>query len=137
VRRTRLERKTPLRSSGRSIKPKKRSAATFARVYGSAERVEFVRWLPCLVCAMKPCENAHTVTGGTGRKADARTIVPLCHTHHQDYDQHRGVFADAAERELMKASAPRVEALWQERRGLEPIGRVVARVLPTLTGEDA
>ena len=55
---------------------------TFARVYGSAERVAWMRRQPCLVCSGLPSENAHTRSGGTGRKGDADSIVPLCHYHH-------------------------------------------------------
>ena len=55
---------------------------TFARVYGSAERVAWMRRQPCLVCSGLPSENAHTRSGGTGRKGGADSIVPLCHLHH-------------------------------------------------------
>lgn len=30
--------------------------------------------------------NAHTRTGGTGRKSDAKYIAPLCDKHHREYD---------------------------------------------------
>ena len=137
MKRTRLERKTPLRSSGR-LTPKKRSAATFARVYGSTARVLWVKSLPCVVCGGGPCEGHHITNGGMGRKADAHQIVPLCRDHRALAHQH----GDASWQEYyhgldLTTEAARVEAAWQERCGLEPIGRVVARVLPTLTGEDA
>ena len=61
----------------------KRSDAEFVRIYGSWDRVEFVRWSPCVACGSTPCENAHTSSGGMGRKADAHTIVPPCPTHHR------------------------------------------------------
>lgn len=68
------------------MKRKKKSAAAkakdFARKYGSEERVGFVRSLPCVCCWRAPSENAHTKSGGVGRKADYTTIVPLCKTHH-------------------------------------------------------
>lgn len=70
-------------------KPKKRnrSAAEFKRVYGSEERV---RWVTSLGCGVPTCflpervENAHVVSGGKGRKSDARFIAPLCRFHHQE-----------------------------------------------------
>lgn len=67
--------------SGR-IRPKKRTAGEFSRIYGSKARVQWVKSQPCLVCGFGPCENAHVVSGGMGRKADANTIVPLCRDHH-------------------------------------------------------
>ena len=60
----------------------KRKAKNFARAYGSPERVEWVKAQPCLVCRDTPSENAHTKSGGTSRKADADTIVPLCSRCH-------------------------------------------------------
>lgn len=60
------------------IKRKRRKPSEFARIYGSKARVEWVKRLPCVVCGERPCDNAHIVTGGMGRKADADKIVPLC-----------------------------------------------------------
>lgn len=67
------------------IKPRNpsRKAANFARAYHSDERVQWVASLRCACgCGVTPCENAHTESGGTGRKADYDTIIPLakkCH----------------------------------------------------------
>lgn len=67
------------------IRPKKRSPSEFARIYGSKARVAWVKAQPC-IAAHFGCggaiQNAHIVTGGMGRKADARWIVPLCGFHH-------------------------------------------------------
>lgn len=59
------------------------------RAYGSEARVRWVQSLPCLVhdCRGWPIDNAHIETGGTGRKADADRIVPLCRAHHLGGDQ--------------------------------------------------
>lgn len=58
----------------------------FDRVYGGKERLEWVRSQPCCVCARNDgCENHHVRSGGTGRKADARWIVPLCAWCHRRY----------------------------------------------------
>lgn len=56
-------------------------------------------------------ENAHTVTGGVGRKADAHTIIPLCHQHHAEL--HRGVerFEDLYGIDLTEAAAE-TQRLW-------------------------
>ncbi len=70
--------------------PKKRNAqrkkSEFARCYHSVERVEFVNGLPCCVRGFHygPMQNAHTETGGIGRKAGYKSIVPMCFTHHHD-----------------------------------------------------
>lgn len=74
----------------RKVAPRKRNAkrhkAEWLRAYGSKERVEFVAELPCIICKLRPCENAHTGRrSGAGRKADADTIVPLCLWHHAIY----------------------------------------------------
>lgn len=57
---------------------RKRHTREWIRAYGSPERCEFVKGLPCVVCGFVPSENAHIETGGMGRKADADKIVPLC-----------------------------------------------------------
>ncbi len=78
---------SPLKTRG-PVKPRNdaRRKREFLRAYGSVERVEFVRSLACaghvvlLGETFLPrggCHNAHTVTGGAGRKANADTIAPL------------------------------------------------------------
>lgn len=126
----------PLKSSGKP-KAKKRSPEEYARIYGSKERVEWVKALPCVTtwrddwwkfrgdhsngrilyggtgtaCKGKG-ENAHIVSGGTGRKADAELIVPACHHHHAE--MHRGVqtFETRYGVDLPK-SAAQIEERWQ------------------------
>jgi hypothetical protein len=67
------------------LRPKKRSPEEYARIYGSKERVLFVKALPC-VLANENCagtvDNHHTENGGLSRKGDYQTIVPLCDWHH-------------------------------------------------------
>lgn len=77
LRRKLLRRKASLRP--KVVNPRKtRSRDEFARVYGSKERVAWVKSLPCAACQRSNCQNAHTENGGMGRKADYDTIVPLC-----------------------------------------------------------
>ncbi|HSH45807.1 MAG TPA: hypothetical protein VK966_08125, partial [Longimicrobiales bacterium] len=77
----RLRRKQPPRT--RTALPKRnpeRRDREWARAYGSEVRVEFVKALPCCVPGCRNrAENAHTESGGMGRKADADTIAPLCY----------------------------------------------------------
>jgi hypothetical protein len=67
----------------RTAPPRKVNAARrkreWLRAYGSRERAAFVRTLPCVGCGRVGfSENAHVITGGMSRKADAKDIVPLC-----------------------------------------------------------
>lgn len=148
----------PAKGSGglRSRKPiakrnPKRKAKEFARAYGSDERVEFVRWLPCLLCARMPSQNAHVGNGGMSRKADADRIVPLCGPDvtgcHAIYDDWRGSqrsFEEAYASELsgrtMLECAADVEAAWQrwnDESGLTPLSSIVPRVLAELMEDEA
>lgn len=78
------QRKAGVKRGGR-IKPKPRSAAEYARIYHSPERVRFVQVLDCLVswCREWPSDNHHIENGGMSRKADYTKIVPLCEIHHE------------------------------------------------------
>lgn len=76
-----MKRKAPIKRS--AIKRKPRKPSEYARIYGSRERVAWIKSLPCMECGGTPCENAHITTGGMGRKAGADTIVPLCPKHHR------------------------------------------------------
>jgi hypothetical protein len=110
--------RTPLRRTDRVARRNaERRDREFQRCYGSAERVAFVQGLSCVGCGRTPCENAHSVTGGMGRKADAETIVPLCHDCHTRYDQHRTPFDVPECRELVKAAAAEVARRWQRMGG--------------------
>jgi hypothetical protein len=104
---------------GKPIARKRRKPEEFARIYGSRERVEWVKSLPCLYCAaLSPflaaatvgqSQNCHTVTGGTGRKAGYETIIPLCAKHHRMFDEYAGPFADTAVREALTFRADEIE----------------------------
>jgi hypothetical protein len=109
-----------MQRSGR-IAPKRRTSEEFQRIYGGADRVEWMQRQPCFVVALqlavsRSCFGAvqvcHTVTGGMGRKADANTCVPGCVSHHADYDQHRKPFDDPEVRARVQRYAAEVDAAW-------------------------
>jgi hypothetical protein len=94
VKRKPIARKTPLRTTAKpkprkAIQRKRRTDAEYERIYGSEARVQWVQSLDCACgCNGSPCVNAHSVTGGTGRKADYTTIIPLtdkCHRLQTDH----------------------------------------------------
>ena len=65
----------------KAVNPKRRKAE-WARAYGSAERVKWVKRQVCCICSAVPVDQAHIEGGGAGRKADADRIVPMCRPHH-------------------------------------------------------
>lgn len=107
-----MKRSTPLRRSG-PIKKRRRESGAFRRIYGSKARVQWIKSLPCACgCGETPCENAHTVTGGMGRKADAHTIAPLRPACHRRYDQHKPPFDQDDVRDRVKSVAAQLAARW-------------------------
>jgi hypothetical protein len=68
-------------------------AAAQLRAYGPAERVTFVRGLPCAACGRYGSVNAHLLgNDGLSRKGHYTTIGPLCPEDHTLYDEHRWDF---------------------------------------------
>jgi hypothetical protein len=94
---------------------RKRRQSEFARTYGSKARVAFVKSLPCVVrhCGDWRIENAHTETGGMGRKADASTIAPICQRHHRELHQVGTHTFQAVHRVDLAACAAATDAAWQ------------------------
>lgn len=88
----------------------------FARAYGSAARVLFVAELPCVVCGKRPSQNAHTRTGGAGRKADAHTIIPLCKPDHAELHQYGVRTFELRYLVDLDEAAQRTEAAWTARQ---------------------
>jgi elongation factor P hydroxylase len=88
-----------------------------ARAYGPAERIVWLKSLPCFACGYHgPTlrEVAHVVTGGTGRKADADKTVPLCPACHRT--QHaQGWDAIGMTRESATAAAIWYALQWGKR----------------------
>ncbi len=116
------------RQPQRSPRPKpmnqKRAAREFRRAFGSSERVIWIQQQPCVWCGRTPSENAHTVTGGRGRREDAASIVPLCKGWndergifhmgcHAKYDLHMAPFNTEEARAQVRACAAEIERLWQ------------------------
>lgn len=136
-RNTPLKRGKPLARS--PMKRKARPASETLRIYGPPERREWVKSLACLgrLCGGR-CEgaidNAHTVNGGKGRKADADTIVPMCRAHHRLYDGYKAPFDREPTRELMKSFAADVERAWQAKHsaGFTHISAVIPSVVASL-----
>lgn len=89
------------------------------RIYGSPERQAFVRSLGCLIDG-GPGELVHTATGGTGRKADASTLINLCRAHHHELHQHGAKTFETQWGVDLKASAAWIEAKWQASNGNPP-----------------
>lgn len=109
-----MKRSAPMKRSGRvKARNAKRYAKNWTRAYGSPERVAWVQSLPCVGCGGGPSENAHAISGGKSRKADADTVAPLCRGCHTAYDQHREPFDTPDARALVIAAAAETERAWQ------------------------
>ena len=116
---------TPHRTTAIRRQNRKRKASKFARAYGSAERVEFVRSLSCAGCGYSGplgwIDNAHTTSGGRGRKADYATIIPLCRAtfdrrvgcHNLQHEKGWSALPALDTPEKRETAAARTEELWQ------------------------
>lgn len=115
-----MKRSTPLTRSRVRPVNRKRKAKNFQRAYGGPTRLAWLKAWVCMAhlhqlydCA-GPIEAAHTKSGGTGRKADAATLIPLCHRHHRHlHDMGARSFEKLYGFTLADACA-RVEAEWQK-----------------------
>jgi hypothetical protein len=93
-----------------------RKAKNWGRAYGSRERVEWVKQQPCTSCGLfrGSCENAHTRTGGAGRKADAVWVIPMCYWCHRNYHIVGKRFFERWAKVDLDAAAAECERKWQE-----------------------
>lgn len=84
MKRTPIERRTPLRKSN----PKRRKKL-YAKQFGTYADV--VRTFPCCVCGHFGADPHHVTTrGASGSKSD---LVPLCRDHHREWhDKGRATF---------------------------------------------
>ena len=78
----RISRKEPVRKRRARVRTRntKRHKTNWQRSHHSAARVQWVKQQPCAISGATgyPLRvNAHTVTGGTSRKANYDTIIPL------------------------------------------------------------
>jgi hypothetical protein len=96
-----------------------RKAASFARAYGSAERVEWVKAQPSVWDGAGPCVNAHVgkVGKGASRKANADQIVPLTDAQHRAFDQCLPPFDCERARAAVRACCADVERAWLMTQG--------------------
>lgn len=122
MRKTELRRKSGIARKTR-VRPvnAKRKAKNHARAYGGAERIAFVKSLPCIVTMPSAkhygeIQVAHTKTGGIGRKADSKHTVPLCEYHHANQHTFGVESFQLAYGVDLDAEADRVETAWQTRK---------------------
>jgi hypothetical protein len=97
-----------------------RRAEEFERAYGGTSRVAFVKSLACVagrVSLTMSCagaiENAHIRTGGTGRKADAKLLIPLCTFHHRALHAHGPVAFERVYGLDLEAEAAATQSVWE------------------------
>lgn len=82
------------------------------RAYGSEERVQWVQQQLSVATGKYGCVNAHTETGGTSRKADFETIVPLTWAEHEELHQHGQRTFEAKYGIDLKAAAADTQRRW-------------------------
>lgn len=92
----------------------------FMRAYGGLERVEWVKRQRSVTGALGPCVNAHVISGGTSRKADAEYIVPLTWAEHEWLHKHgRDAFNVRHGLDLLDEAAE-TERRWQAYQTTNP-----------------
>lgn len=104
-----------------------RDKERFQAQFHSAERVEFIRQLPCEVTGflaglgfLEEVVNAHTEGGGVGRKGPYTSIVPLRWRVHTDFDEmpeNRFEVKYNRSKQSIRDTAPHYHALWLEHVG--------------------
>ena len=100
------------------LKAKKRSVSETVRIYGSPERIAWMKSRGCVAskwsCAIWPREIVHVETGGMGRKADASETVTMCSVHHHQLHEigiktFEGIYGIN-----LKDEAAKCDTAWQE-----------------------
>jgi hypothetical protein len=113
------------KSTVRPKAKKQRTAAEervqFAREYGPPGFLAWIHALPSVASGRGPCEAAHLGTGGTGRKGDWDTIVPLTRHEHRHELHQRGLsFVETKYGISLAHKLAETRAAWQARQ--EAIG---------------
>lgn len=109
-----IPRRAPVKRTGRPTRKNvDRAAKTFARAYGSVERVEWTQRQPCVRCGNSPCEVAHTHTGGMGRKADQNRTIPLCPPCHRQLHQMGAISFEAMTHLDLLAESDKTQHAWK------------------------
>lgn len=142
MRRTPLKRSTPLRASSglnRAVRLRARGDTKYRRRERDFDFMGFVKRQPCIVRSLPPflfvgdaaragkykatpcsgCVEAdHAGARGIGQKADDRTCIPLCSSHHNARTNHKGEFFHMTRDELRAwraAAIQRTQAAWEGR----------------------
>ena len=116
MRRTELKRNAmkPRKTRVKARNPK-RKRSEFQRAFGGAARVLWVQSQLSVVSGYRPCVCAHVRTGGAGRRADAKWIVPLTDAEHRELHQ---IGKDSFEAKYgvdLEAAAKATDEAWQLR----------------------
>lgn len=110
-------RRTPLKTRTR-INPRREKPRRTLKVRDQAHK-DKIKLLPC--CApgapagcWGPIDPSHTGARGLGQKADDTSCVPHCRGHHDQWENHHGVFAGwtrEQRREWAACEAARAQAM--------------------------
>ncbi len=99
IRRTPLKRSTKPIAKRRPGKPRRGPADIPAEEWRNHKYLRFLRELgTCDIChrsgkvTVGTCDPCHTENGGMRMKGPDRSCVPLCRTHHTEYDAGRTLF---------------------------------------------
>lgn len=116
MKRTPLVRRTPVRRSN----PKRR-ATEFARCYGSAERVQWIKLRRCIWCGATPCANSHIRNGGAGRKGPYWEVLPMCFDCDRRYEANDASLVtldgEPLDRDALLVAARVIEVAYQRSGG--------------------
>lgn len=84
---------------------------------------KYRRWIAdhcCLICGYPETQAAHTVNNGMSSKGPDSSCVPLCPTHHQEYDRNRAAFEIKHGNFDMQWYAVELFAQWRQSPKPEP-----------------
>lgn len=112
-RRTRLQRKTPLRARGKTKYRRRERDLAF---------MGFIARQPCDLSFTRSCEGRvevdHVGRRGLGQKSSDRETIPLCTKHHGERTDYRGYFKGYAASTMRAYCSARIrfyQALYQRK----------------------